>query len=199
MKKTYFLRTWPATIQVAIWSIVLLGVAQVIKLAGYLFNSYTNIAFQQLGAWLTTVANGLMVMYYGVSICLVVNFIIIVVTHDTVENFMWSVKETHELHRFSHQSEGTINIPSFGDQQIVTATHTNRTFNRAVKFSAVDIRKNRALVFILVPPTQQAQKVLKNMDKDLKEQMANRLPEFSFSQPVRVKNGLWIEGTRKRY
>lgn len=186
-------------IQVAIWSIVLLGVAQVIKLAGYLFNSYTNIAFQQLGVWLTALANWLMVPYYGAIIWFAVNLIILVITHDTVENFMQSIDETFELHRFSHQSEGTISAPSFGDQQIVTVTHKNRTFNRAIKFSAVDIRKNRALVFILEPPTQQAQKILKDMDEDLKEQLANRLPEFNFSQPVRVKNGLWIEGTRKRY
>lgn len=48
-----------------------------------------------------------------------------------------------------------------------------------------------------MPSKQQAQKILKEMEPQIKEELANRNPDYYFSAPTKGKNALWFEGKRR--
>ena len=53
------------------------------------------------------------------------------------------------------------------------------------------------IIFIKTPNNQQAQKLLKEMKSQIKEEIANRNPNYYFSAPTRFKNALWFEGKKR--
>ena len=48
-----------------------------------------------------------------------------------------------------------------------------------------------------MPRTQQAQKLLKDMEEHIKEEISNYNPNYYFSTPLRVGNKLWFKGTKR--
>ena len=58
----------------------------------------------------------------------------------------------------------------------------------------VDVHKDKVKIFIKVPRMQQAQKLLKAMESDIKEEISSRHPEYYFSSPQRIRRHIWYEG-----
>lgn len=63
--------------------------------------------------------------------------------------------------------------------------------------SSIDIRRNTIRVYIKMPRSQQAQKLLRDMEIDLKADISYQNPNYYFAEPVRKGNTLWIIGTRR--
>ena len=61
----------------------------------------------------------------------------------------------------------------------------------------IDISKENIILYLKVPHTQQAQKLLKEMEAQIKEEVASRNPDYYFSAPNRVKNKMWLIGTKR--
>lgn len=72
-----------------------------------------------------------------------------------------------------------------------------KDFNKAAQKAVVDIRDNQTIVFIKIPRSQQAQKILKELESQLKEEISSRNRDYYFSSPNRVKNQLWFTGTKR--
>lgn len=70
-------------------------------------------------------------------------------------------------------------------------------FNRAVRWLVIDVQKNEVKVHLTVPRTQQTQKIFKEMEDDIREEISNRNPKYYFSAPIRDGNKLWFIGTKR--
>ena len=119
------------------------------------------------------------------------------IVNDSLWNYLTSIYQTLRLRQFLKQDNQFEPLLTADTQ---TVTHTNpilKVFNQSVSKCVVDIRKETVTVLLRLPRTQQAQKVLKEMEEDIKEEIANRYPHYYFSAPNRVGNQLWFIGTRR--
>ncbi|MFT9469135.1 hypothetical protein [Leuconostoc pseudomesenteroides] len=118
------------------------------------------------------------------------------IEQDKFTNYFKSIIETFRLRRFTGQSQ-QVETQENGSLLKTTLNPVNRDFNRAVNKCIVEITKNGVFVVIKIPQPQQAQKILKDMESQLKEEIASRNPDFYFSSPRRIKNYLWITGSKR--
>ena len=63
--------------------------------------------------------------------------------------------------------------------------------------TVIDIRKDSVTVIINYPKTRQTQKILKDMNEDIKEELASMNPDYIFSSPTREGNLLVFKSTRR--
>ena len=85
------------------------------------------------------------------------------------------------------------------DAQKVTAYNPiNDKFNRSVAKCCIDITQRKIIVFIKVPRTQQTQKILKDLESQIKEEISSQNPEYIFSNFERTHNQLWLQGTKRK-
>ncbi|WP_349533605.1 hypothetical protein [Leuconostoc citreum] len=121
--------------------------------------------------------------------------IIFRIEQDNLTNYFKSITATFQLRRFTSQNQQG-EVQENGSLLIPTFNPVNRDFNRAANKCIVEITKNGVFVIIKIPQPQQAQKILKDMESQLKEEIASRNPDFYFSSPRRIKNYLWITGSK---
>lgn len=101
------------------------------------------------------------------------------------------------LRYFLVQTEITEKVITIENQSITTSNPINYNFNRSVKKGFVDIRQETVTIFLKVPRSQQAQKLLKEMEPQIKEEISSRNQNYYFSSPTRVNNSLWFEGKKR--
>ncbi|MHA2700667.1 hypothetical protein ACXZ8K_08190 [Streptococcus agalactiae] len=119
------------------------------------------------------------------------------IVKDSLWNYLTSIYQTLRLRQFLRQDNPSEPQLTADNQTVVHANPILKVFNQSVSKCVVDIRKETATVLLRLPRTQQAQKVLKEMEEDIKEEIANRYPHYYFSAPNRVGNQFWFIGTRR--
>lgn len=118
------------------------------------------------------------------------------IAQDSMFNYWRSIFSTFKLRRFCIQSE-RIEKTTTDTQNKPSINPIYQDFNKAIRKSAIDISNNQVLVYIKVPRSQQAQKILKDMEQLLKEEISSQNLDYYFSKPERIKNGLWFIGTKR--
>lgn len=116
---------------------------------------------------------------------------------DSVWNYFKSVYQTLLLRQFLRQEEHSEPVMTIENQTVTRFNPILRSFNRVVSKCTVDVRKDSVSVFLKVPKTQQAQKLLREMEEHIKEEISSRNPEYYFSAPNREKSKLWFTGTKR--
>lgn len=119
------------------------------------------------------------------------------IVKDSLWNYLTSIYQTLRLRQFLRQDNQSEPLLTADTQTVTHANPILKVFNQSVSKCVVDIRKETVTVLLRLPRTQQAQKVLKEMEEDIKEEIANRYPHYYFSAPNRVGNQLWFIGTRR--
>lgn len=114
---------------------------------------------------------------------------------DNILNWFKSVKQTLSLRKFMRQSERSEKIVDA--QKVTSFNPINNRFNRSVRLAVVDIRRETAQIFIKVPRTQQTQKILKELETQIKEEVSSQNPDYIFSNFERHHNQLWLQGTKR--
>ncbi|MCD9265410.1 hypothetical protein LUR10_24045 [Citrobacter braakii] len=118
--------------------------------------------------------------------------------NDSVLNYFKSVYQTIRLRQFLKQDENSKSVISIDNQTTVTKYNPIlKKFNRTISKSTVDVRKEAVKVCIKYPKTQQAQKLLRDMETHIREEISSRNPNYYFSSSNREKNKLWFVGTRR--
>lgn len=119
------------------------------------------------------------------------------IAKDSLWNYFKSVYQTIRIRQFLKQDELSETI-TFNENQTVTRFNPIlREFNQSVSKCSIDIHNEEITVFMKIPITQQAQKLLKNMEEHIKEEISSYNPNYYFSTPVRERNSLWFEGTKR--
>ena len=101
------------------------------------------------------------------------------------------------LRHFLFQRERVQKISNLEHQTVTTINPIHNGFNRAVRKCIVDIRKDTITIFLKVPRDQQGQKILKEMEAQLKEEIVSQHADYYFSSPIRVRNQLWFTGQKR--
>lgn len=118
-------------------------------------------------------------------------------TTSELSNYFKSFYQTLTLRRFLKQSEHSLEIATPNHQTRNTINPVNQEFNRAIRKSGIDIRYKAILACIQLPRTQQSQKILKDMEEQIREELSAQNPDYFFSAPERRGNTLCFKGTRR--
>ncbi|HEM4146776.1 TPA: hypothetical protein U2B24_001841 [Streptococcus suis] len=117
---------------------------------------------------------------------------------DSILNYFKSVYQTIRLRQFLRQDENSESVITIDNQTTVTKFNPIlKNFNQSTGKATVDVRKESVVVFLKYPRTQQAQKLLRDMEAHIKEEIASRNPNYYFSSPNREGNKLWFKATRR--
>ena len=117
---------------------------------------------------------------------------------DSILNYFKSVYQTIRLRQFLRQDDKSESAITIDNQTTITKFNPIlKNFNQTVGKSTVDVRKSTVVVFLKYPRTQQAQKLLRDMEAHIKEEISSRNPNYYFSSPNREGNKLWFKATRR--
>ena len=101
------------------------------------------------------------------------------------------------MRQFLKQDEQSEPMNTIENQTVTRINPILKSFNHSVLGCTVDVRKETVTVLLAIPRTQQAQKLLKEMEDDIKEEISSRNPSYYFSSPHRKGNKLWFTGTKR--
>lgn len=199
MKKTFFIKSYSLCVRLIIASALIEALAILTNLFAKLFTNtsiglFKEVGYQLVNMYILFTIIGMLVCIFSCLICFIEA--IIRVKYDKIFNMASSVTETHIIHRFLKQ-DVTLTTVANVNQLVSNNDHKIKKFNRAIRKSVVDIREDNVTVYIPLPRSQQSQKILKDIDSQLKEQLASDLPDYYFSVATRFKNNLYFEGKRR--
>ena len=205
MKKTFFQKTYNIIRNLLFLGVINFAFSLVIHLIKKLID---NINASELYNQIIIVQSKLTICEHitqniaALSILITLLFIMLELafrfTNDSILNYFKSVYQTIRLRQFLKQDENSKSVISIDNQTTVTKYNpVLKKFNRTISKSTVDVRKEAVKVCIKYPKTQQAQKLLRDMETHIREEISSRNPNYYFSSSNREKNMLWFVGTRR--
>lgn len=205
VKKNFFQRTFNITVTLLMYSLFFLCLTIGLRLLQDLIanaqSTYLSHLFEAIKQWASKGE------YYtktlAILLPLIAAFIIIIelslrLLYDTPINYFKSAYQTIRLAQFLRQDENS--QLAFLIDNSSTVSRFNpilRKFNRATSKCVVDVRKDSVTIVIKYPKTQQAQKLLRDMEVYIKEEISSRNPDYYFSAPNRRGNKLWFKSTKR--
>ena len=204
MKKSFFQKTYNLIINLTIIGLICflaqfcLGLFyQAIELGG--LSQYNN-SFILINDSLDNIKQVILVFsisILAISSILVISQLLYRIAKDSIWNYFKSVYQTIRMRQFLKQVEYSEPIVTIENQTITRFNPVLSEFNQSVRKCTVDIRQEEVSIFLKLPRTQQAQKLLKDMEEHIKEEISNYNPNYYFSTPLRVRNKLWFKGTKR--
>lgn len=116
---------------------------------------------------------------------------------DNLSNLWESIKQTLAIRIFLHQSEHSEVLATTEQTKMKQYNPVNKHFNRAVRQSIVDVREDNVIFMIRLPKTQQAKKILNDMDTMIIEEMARYNPDYFFSPQKPAKKWTYLIGNKR--
>lgn len=204
MKRTFFQKTFNLNIILLILGslcfFLKFGLSLLIQLLKTFRLSATYDVFMLMSEKLSLLAHYIQLS----ALCLVLIPIFLIgieliqrLTKDSLWNYAKSVYQTFRIRQFLKQAKQSEPIITVENQTVTRFNPILKSFNQAVSKCTVDVRRDAVSLFIKIPKTQQAQKLLKEMEGHIKEEIASRNPSYYFSAPHRVKQALWFTGARR--
>ena len=205
VKKNFFQRTFNITVTLLMYSLFFLCLTIGLRLLQDLIanaqSTYLSHLFEAIKQWASKGE------YYtktlAILLPLIAAFIIIIelilrLLYDTPINYFKSAYQTIRLAQFLRQDENSQLAFSIDNSSTVTRFNPIlRKFNRATSKCVVDVRKDSVTIVIKYPKTQQAQKLLRDMESYIKAEISSRNPDYYFSAPNRKGNKLWFKSTKR--
>ena len=117
--------------------------------------------------------------------------------NDSILNYFKSIFQTIRFRHFLKQDE-KIEAASDKDNQ-TTKTGFDpvvQSFNNSISKRTIDVRNSSVSVVMQYPKTQQAQKILREMTEQIKEEISSYNPCYIFSAPTREGDKFWFKATR---
>lgn len=204
MKKSFFQKTYNLIINLTIIGLICflaqfcLGLFyQAIELGG--LSQYNN-SFILINDSLDNIKQVILIFSIStlaISSILIIGQLLYRIAKDSIWNYFKSVYQTIRMRQFLKQVEYSEPIVTIENQTITRFNPVLSEFNQSVRKCTVDIRQEEVSIFLKLPRIQQAQKLLKDMEEHIKEEISNYNPNYYFSTPLRVGNKLWFKGTKR--
>ena len=205
VKTNFFQRTFNITVILLTYSLLFLLITLGFKLlydlmeniqSTYLSNLFATIRYWiSQGEYYTKILSSLLSL---ISVALIIIELLLRSLYDTPVNYFKSAYQTIRLAQFLRQDENSQLAFSIDNSSTVTRFNPIlRKFNRATSKCVVDVRKDSVTIVIKYPKTQQAQKLLRDMESYIKEEISSRNPDYYFSAPNRKGNKLWFKSTKR--
>lgn len=202
MKKSFFMHTYNISVSLLVSSLLTFIFSMIISRLTVNLSTSDFFAIRQFSTIASQVSTYLFKIVFPLTITAGSMISLELVNRfksDKITNYFKSIYQTVLLRHFLVQSEHSENekVLTIENQAITTYNPVNKMFNRTVRKSFVDVRQDTVLIALKVPRSQQAQKLLKEMEPQIKEEISNQNPDHYFSSPIRVRNALWIEGKKR--
>lgn len=117
---------------------------------------------------------------------------------DNLLNLWQSIRQTFAIRIFLKQSEHSEALTTVEQVQVTRYSPINKHFNKAVHKALVDIRGDEVALIIRIPRSQQATKLLKDMETSISEEITSRNPNYYFSHPERKGKWMYFIGTKRK-
>lgn len=115
---------------------------------------------------------------------------------DKLKNLAHSIHGTLVFRQFLKQYQ-----PSASTEEgmiSITENHAISKFNRSVHHSVLELSESEIRLYIKVPQSAQSQKIFKDNETQIKEEISNLYPEYLISTFERRKRQLWLIGTKRK-
>ncbi|EQC90567.1 hypothetical protein LLT1_13540, partial [Lactococcus cremoris subsp. cremoris TIFN1] len=191
MKKTYFMRTFNLNLRLILFSILTFIITVFLNFMSASFEKSSLLPLFKLSNSISAFSNFTFELSVGLLSLVTLLTTLELINRfksDSWINYFKSIKQTFNLRRFMRQSERSGKIVE--TQKVTIFNPINEKFNRAVRKSCIDVKNGEILVFIKIPSTQQTQKILKELEAQIKEEISNQNPEYIFSNFERHRNQL---------
>ena len=205
VKKNFFQRTFNITVTLLMYSLFFLCLTIGLRLLQDLIanaqSTYLSHLFEAIKQWASKgeyYTKILVILLPLIALFLITIELILRAIYDKPANYFRSAYQTLRLIQFLRQDENSQLAFSIDNSSTVTRFNPIlRKFNRATSKCVVDVRKDSVTIVIKYPKTQQAQKLLRDMETYIKEEISSRNPEYYFSAPDRKGNKLWFKSTKR--
>lgn len=200
MKKNFFQIFFNKVVVMTISSILLIVLVSISKIpldkSTYSNNKLSNLITTAIQSFLNAI------LTLGTAILLLAFLLIAIevyirLKHDKLSNLVKSVLQTFKIRRFVKQDEIYTDSSFTASNRRIKVNPTLEKFNRNTRYCIVDIRINEVTVLFKSPDKQQPQKILKNMEQQLIEEITYLNPDYYFSGLDRSKNYLYIKGNKR--
>lgn len=205
IKKNFFQRTFNITVTLLMYGLFFLCLTIGLRLLQDLManaqSTYLSHLFDAIKQWASKCeyyTNILAILLPLIAVFLIIVELILRAIYDKPSNYFRSAYQTLRLIQFLRQDEDSQLAFSIDNSSTVTRFNPIlRKFNRATSKCVVDVRKDSVTILIKYPKTQQSQKLLREMENYIKEEISSRNPEYYFSAPNRQGNKLWFKSTKR--
>jgi len=205
VKKNFFQRTFNFTVTLLIYGLFFLcftiGLRLLQDLIANAQSTYLSHLLETINQWASKgeyYTKILAILLPLIAVFLIIVELISRAIYDKPSNYFRSAYQTLRLIQFLRQDENSQLAFSIDNSSTVTRFNPIlRKFNRATSKCVVDVRKDSVTIVIKYPKTQQAQKLLRDMETYIKEEISSRNPEYYFSAPNRRGNKLWFKSTKR--
>ena len=205
VKKNFFQRTFNITVTLLMYSLFFLCLTIGLRLLQDLIanaqSTYLSHLFEAIKQWASKgecYTKTLAILLPLIAAFIIIIELILRLLYDTPINYFKSAYQTIRLAQFLRQDENSQLAFSIDNSSTVTRFNPIlRKFNRATSKCVVDVRKDSVTIVIKYPKTQQAQKLLRDMESYIKEEISSRNPDYYFSAPNRKGNMLWFKSTKR--
>lgn len=205
IKKNFFQRTFNITVTLLMYGLFFLCLTIGLRLLQDLManaqSTYLSHLFDAIKRWASKgeyYTNILAILLPLIAVFLIIVELILRAIYDKPSNYFRTAYQTLRLIQFLRQDENSQLAFSIDNSSTVTRFNPIlRKFNRATSKCVVDVRKDSVTILIKYPKTQQSQKLLREMENYIKEEISSRNPEYYFSAPNRQGNKLWFKSTKR--
>lgn len=203
MKKTCFQRTYNLNANLIVFALLSflfkVGINLLIKI-------FKSINLPGMHGLFTTTLDKLIILEHYLqllSFCIIIITILLVfielvqrLSKDSLWNYFKSIYQTSQMRQFLKQDVHSEPMSTIESQTITRINPILKTFNQSISGCIVDVRKDSVTFLLTIPKTQQAQKLLREMEDDIREEMSNRNPRYYFSSAFRKGKQLWLIGAK---
>lgn len=204
-KKNFFQRTFNITVTLLMYSLFFLCLTIGLRLLQDLManaqSTFLSHLFEAIKQWASKgeyYTKILAILLPLIAVFLIIVELILRAIYDKPSNYFRSAYQTLRLIQFLRQDENSQLAFSIDNSSTVTRFNPIlRKFNRATSKCVVDVRKDSVTIVIKYPKTQQTQKLLRDMESYIKEEISSRNPDYYFSAPNRRGNKLWFKSTKR--
>lgn len=205
MKKTFFQKTYNLISSLLFFGLISFILSFAFNLLVKLFGDFdipsldsAIITIQDKLSLLGSYTCQVSIILFLIAVSLLIIELSQRIISDSILNYFKSVYQTIRLRQFLRQDEKSESAITIDNQTTITKFNPIlKNFNQTVGKATIDVRKSSVSVFLKYPRTQQAQKLLRDMEAHIKEEISSRNPNYYFSSPNREGNKLWFKTTRR--
>ena len=204
MKKTYFMRHFDRSVQLFMFSVLMELLRLLLQVLIFFMNKLTldtkisslvdlvnqGVIYLNMGSLFFKNMSVLLIMLGGL---IAIRELYFRLRYDSLKNLVLSIRGAIKLRRFLHHIEP----PKDSEDKKSKENTIISSYNKAIRKVVIDVDNEELLLYIKLPKEHQAQKMLKEMDSEVKEEISTAYPDYLISIFERQGNSLWLKGTRK--
>lgn len=198
MKINFFLKNFNKLMIMLLISLLVITIALALKtpLASLSNSNKAN----NLINYVSYFANTLLII--GGTILIIIILLIIIevykrIKYDSISNLVKSVVQTIKIRKFLKQDESYVNTNFSNNSKTTKVNQVVENFNKNIKHCIVDKKINKIIILFKIPSKQQSQKILKDMEEQLIDEVTYLNPDYYFSNIQRNKKYIYIEGNKR--